>query len=350
MSAPQVTLVVVPRERFSCTQASLESLYEHTQMPFNLVYVDGNSPVAVQRYLAEQAEQKQFQLIRTDYYLHPNQARNLGAAAVTTPYLVFVDNDVIVTPGWLQALVDCAEATGAAVVGPLMCQHEPVHTEIHFAGGETHIWQDKTGRRRLREKMYGQGKTVAVLQPTLSRSETELAEFHCVLVRTAVLARLGGLDEQMLNTKEHLDFCMAVRELGATVYFEPASLVTYVPGPPLAWSDLHYYMLRWSDAWTLASLHRLRDKWQLSEDAYFTTKYKKLGWRRKMTIIAPIIFRLTFGLYSPKLEKLMMWFEHRINRYLTHRHRLTQARWAVGESARSHPSLTHSPGSMPPAL
>uniref|UniRef100_UPI0030DAB756 hypothetical protein n=1 Tax=Cyanothece sp. BG0011 TaxID=2082950 RepID=UPI0030DAB756 len=39
-----------------------------------------------------------------------------------------------------------------------------------------------------------------------------------------------------------------------------------------------------------------------------------------MTFIAPIIFRLTFGLYSPKLEKVMMWFEHRINNYLTHRH------------------------------
>jgi len=320
MSEPNVTVVVVPRERFSCSQASLESIYEHTQIPFHLVYVDGNSPPVVQRYLADKAKEKQFHLIRTDYYLHPNQARNLGAAVVQTPYLVFVDNDVIVTPGWLTALITCAEETGAAVVGPLMCQHEPVHTEIHFAGGESHIWVDKTGRRRLREKMYSQGKQVAQVQPTLTRNQTELAEFHCVLVRRNVLEALGGLDEQMLNTKEHLDFCMSVREQGETVYFEPSSLVTYVPGSPQGWGDLHYYMLRWSDAWTLGSLHRLREKWDLAEDAYFTTKYKRLGWRRKMTIIAPIIFRLTFGLYSPKLERLMMWFEHRLNAWLTHHH------------------------------
>ncbi len=340
MSEPKVTLVIVPRERFSCAQASLESIYEHTQIPFNLVYVDGNSPPAVQRYLAHQAQEKQFHLIRTDYYLHPNQARNLGAAAVQTPYLVFVDNDVMVTPGWLKALIDCAEETGAAVVGPLMCQHEPVHTEIHFAGGESHIWTDKTGRRRLREKMYSQGKQVTEIQPTLTRTETELAEFHCVLVRCSILEKLGGLDEKMLNTKEHLDFCMSVRELGEIVYLEPASLVTYVPGPPMNWSDLHYYMLRWSDNWTLASLHRLRDKWSLAEDAYFTTKYKKLGWRRKMTIIAPVIFRLTFGLYSPKLERLMMWFEHRINRYLTDRHAEIQRRYA-----QTQPSPQQNPGS-----
>ena len=340
MSQPQVTLVIVPRERFSCAQTSLESIYEHTQVPFNLVYVDGNSPPHVQQYLQAQAAEKQFQLIRTDYYLYPNQARNLGAAAVRTPYLVFVDNDVIVTPGWLKSLLSCAETTGAAVVGPLMCQHEPIHSEIHFAGGETHIWVDKTGRRRLREKMYSQGKSVSAVQPILTRTETELAEFHCVLVRRRVLEKLGGLDEMMLNTKEHLDFCMSVRELGGTVYFEPTSLVTYVPGPPLVWSDLHYYMLRWSDAWTLTSLHRLRDKWQLAEDAYFTTKYKRLGWRRKMTIIAPVIFRLTFGLYSPKLERFMMWFEHRMNRYLTHRHQITQTRLQADPQGRSR--------SMPP--
>lgn len=342
MSEPQVTLVVVPRERFSCAQSSLESIYEHTQIPFKLVYVDGNSPAGVQHYLATQAAEKPFHLIRTDYYLHPNQARNLGAAAVQTPYLVFVDNDVMVTPGWLKALLTCAEETGAAVVGPLMCQHEPVHTEVHFAGGESHIWVDKEGRRRLREKMYNQGKSVAEIQPGLTRTETELAEFHCVLVRRSVLEKLGGLDEHMLNTKEHLDFCMSVRDLGELIYFEPTSLVTYVPGAPQTWSDLHYYMLRWSDAWTLESLHHLRDKWSLTEDAYFTTKYKRLGWRRKMTIIAPIVVRLTFGLYSPKLERLMMWVEHRLNRYLTHHHRRTQSRF---QTSRQFP-----PESIPPVL
>lgn len=317
MTEPIVTLVVVPRERFSCTQTSLESIYEHTQMPFKLVYVDGNSPPSTRRYLEQQAQTKAFTLIRKNYYLYPNHARNIGLAAVDTPYLVFIDNDVVVTPGWLEALVNCAEETGAAVVGPLMCQHEPLHTEVHFAGGESHIWVDKMGQRRLREKMYSQGKTVAQIQSQLQRRETELAEFHCMLVRTDIFARVGALDENMLNTKEHLDFCMTVREAGSKIYFEPSCVVTYVPGPPSQWGDLHYYMLRWSDEWTLKSLDHLRKKWDLVEDAYFKTKYKKLGWRRKVTIIAPAILKLTFGLYSPKLERLLMWFDHHLNHVLT---------------------------------
>ncbi|EAZ92859.1 glycosyltransferase family 2 protein [Crocosphaera chwakensis] len=328
---PKVTIVVVPRERFSCSEESLESIYEHTTIPFNLIYVDGNSPEKIRNYLKQQSEDKQFKLLRIDHYLTPNQARNLGLSHVKTPYLVFIDNDVIVSKGWLKALLTCAEETNAAVVGPLMCQEKPLHETVHFAGGESHIWVDKTGRKRLREKMYKQGKKVKDLLPELQRTETELAEFHCVLVRHHIFDKIGILDEALMNTKEHLDFCMTVREKGEKVFFEPSSLVTYTFGEPLEWSDLHYYMLRWSNAWTLSSLYRLRDKWQLSEDGYFTSKYKKLGWRRKMTFIAPIIFRLTFGLYSPKLEKVMMWFEHRINNYLTHRHAYQQEQLSSGK-------------------
>ncbi|NEQ33894.1 MAG: glycosyltransferase family 2 protein, partial [Leptolyngbya sp. SIO4C5] len=277
-------------------------------------------------YLQQQSQQYGFQIVSTDYYLYPNQARNLGLKQVTTPYLVFIDNDVIVSPGWLEALLNCAQETEAAIVGPLMCQYEPIHQEVHFAGGEAHVWTDKTGRRRVREKMYDQGKTVEAIRHRLKRSPTELAEFHCVLVRRSVFDQLGQLDETMLNTKEHLDFCMSVRETGETVYFEPDSLVTYLPGAPQDWSDVHYYMLRWSDAWTLSSLHRFRDKWQLAEDGYFKNKYKKLGWRRYMSLIEPLARRLTFNVGSSFVARAIAKLEHGLNRYLTYQHQRSQKR------------------------
>lgn len=320
MTEPIVTLVVVPRERFSCTQESLESIYEHTDFPFKLIYVDGNSPAKVRRYLETKAQEKNFKLIRTDYYLSPNHARNIGLSHVDTKYLVFVDNDVVVSPGWLKALVDCAEETEATIVGPLMCEKKPIHQRVHFAGGESHVVIDVKGRRHLREKMYKQGHDAVELLPQLQRTETELSEFHCTLVRTDIFERIGYLDEAMLNTKEHLDFCMNVAAHGGKVYFEPASLVTYVPGPPLEWTDLHFYMLRWSDAWTLASLERIREKWDLCEDGYFKTKYKKLGVRRISTIIKPFVRKVSFGQENKPLKRFLKKLDRKINRYLTDRY------------------------------
>jgi GT2 family glycosyltransferase len=331
MISPSVTIVVSPRERFSYTCKSLESIYQNTEFPFKLVYVDGNSPQSIKEYLETQAREKGFELIRTNYYLYPNQARNLGLAKVDTKYVLFADNDIVVQPGWLQALVDCAEITDAGIVGPLMCQYEPIHEEIHCAGGESRIILDIKGRRRMREKMYKQGHSVSKMLPRLQRSQTELCEFHCMLVRTSIFGDLGNLDEQMLNTKEHIDFCLNAMRAGYQVYLEPDSIVTYVPTVPLQWSDLHYYMLRWSDAWETQSLERLRQKWDLAEDSYFKQKYKALGWRRRKTILSPIVNRLTFGINNLWLTKLVMFgllapVEKTLNNYLTFRHQKAEKR------------------------
>ena len=318
---PPVTIVVTPRERFSYAKASLDSLYENTLVPFELVYIDGNSPSPERQYIAQQAIEKDFKLIRSEHYLWPQRARNMGLAEVNTPYVVFVDNDVVVQPGWLKALMTCAEEQNATVVGPLMCHEEPVHEVVHFAGGESHIVVDVKDRRHLREKMYLQDKRVDAVRDRLKQCETELCEFHCMLVRTDVFEKIGLFDESILNTKEHLDFCMNVMAIGRTVYFEPDSVVTYVPGPPLAWRDLHFYMLRWSNEWELVSLARLQEKWNLAEDGYFKHKYKALGWRRRDAILQPLLDKLglvnrrsvpnkllMFGLLAPveiTLNKLM---------------------------------------------
>ncbi|MEO1144522.1 MAG: glycosyltransferase [Cyanobacteria bacterium J06638_22] len=339
MESPNVTIVVSPRERFSFTQKSLDSLYEHTQIPFNLVYVDGNSPPLVRDYLATQATEKGFELVRVDHFLTPNQARNIGISKVKTKYVAFVDNDVIVSPGWLEALVQCAEEANADIVGPLTCQDEPVHETIHFANGVARVIVDVKGRRRMREKMTRQGQRVTENRAKLERVQAELVEFHCMLVNMQVFQKLGPLDERFMNTKEHVDLCMSVAESGGSVYFEPDSLVTYVPGIAWTWPDLHYYMLRWSDAWERSSLAHLQQKWNLSEDIYFTHKYKAMGWRRRKMILSPILDRLTFGLLQRRVfekltfgllktrlvEKVLMYgllapAERLLNGFLTRRH------------------------------
>jgi hypothetical protein len=79
-------------------------------------------------------------------------------------------------------------------------------------------------------------------------------------------------------------------------------------------------MLRWSDAWTLASLERIREKWDLSEDGYFKTKYKKLGVRRIATIIKPLVRKLSFGQENKPLKRFLKKLDRKLNRYLTDRY------------------------------
>jgi GT2 family glycosyltransferase len=259
-----VTIAVVPRERFSSAVRSLESIYANTREPFRLVYVDGGSPARLRGHLREQSQARGFKLLRAERYLSPNEARNLALRHVETEYVVFVDNDATVAPGWLDALLGCAEETGAWVVGALVLSGEAGGEVIHHAGGETHI--EEVGGRRLFVDGHPLADRRAAEVGTLSRERCERAEFHCLLVRAETLRRLGGLDEGLLSIYELEDFCMAVCGAGGSIYFEPGAVAHIEHPPSLKWSDMPYYLLRWSDAWNEASLERFREKWRLAPD------------------------------------------------------------------------------------
>ena len=264
--SPDVTIIVVPRERFCVSERALEVLYERTRHSFSLVYVDAGSPRATRRRLESEALSRGFTLIRTERYLTPNRARNLGLAhARRGKYVVFLDNDVLVTAGWLEALIRCAEETGAAAVGPVTCIGEPEGQIVHSAGGLGHI-DEANGVRLLVHENHFEHARLDAIRPLLRRGVTELVEFHCVLVRSDVLARIGPLDEAILNDPHHLDFCLTVREAGGLIFLEPGSLVTQIAPPPVPWSDLAFFLQRWNGPATRRSLRHFTRKWQIRSD------------------------------------------------------------------------------------
>ncbi len=268
MRQPAATIAFVPREQLGTTQHSLETLYERTKPPFELICVDGGSPPAVQGYLENAARRHQFTLLRTESFLTPNQARNIAAERVHTRYVVFVDNDVMVGPNFLTPLIQCAEETGAWVVGPLYFELEPESDRIHMYGGECRIQVQPDGSRDLVERHRFAHKRLSEAQRDFrfEREETELIEFHTVLVDMEAFRRLGPLDEGLLCTAEHADLCLMVRQAGERVFLEPRSQITYVPPKHLSGVDADYFRLRWSEAWSIATRNRLRQKWNLSAD------------------------------------------------------------------------------------
>jgi len=259
-----VTIAVVPRERFSYTRESLESIYGLTSTPFQLVYVDGGSPGYIRRYLEEEARKRGFTLIRKNQYLPPNVSRNLALQHVKTPYVVFIDNDVIVSRGWLEHLIACLEEEDAWIVGPIYCIGNPGDQIVHMAGGDADIYM-QDGKRVFSEKHRYSNTPLSDIRHNLNREPVELVEFHCLLARTEIFNTLGPLDESLKGTREHIDLCLQVREAGGKVFFEPESLITYVPPPPFRWADIKFYLVRWSSEWTHPTLHHFYKKWNLAE-------------------------------------------------------------------------------------
>ncbi len=320
---PPITLVVVPCEGFSYTQKSLDSIYQHTKIPFQLVYVDAGSPKHIHKYLTQAAARRGFTILRTEHFLSPNQARNLALREVNTEYVVFIDNDIHVSPGWLQNLWQCAQETNAAVVCPLTCVGTPLHDRIHLAGGEARIFVDIKGdqvRRHLYEKHFLVNRSAAAIKHQLHRRSCEFAELHCTLVRRDIFDQIGFLDERLLGTQEDMDFCLSVNQAGGQMFCEPAAVVTHVPQTSYRWSDLAYFMLRWSDIWEVESLTYFQQKWSLDMDDYFLKRYKQLGHHRHQAFLYPLLRKLTGSRNVSWLENFAIGLERWLNQLITARH------------------------------
>lgn len=269
MPDPTVTIVVVPRERLSFIQRSLSTIFEQTSLPFNLIYVSGGLPVSVQRDLEAEALRKHFKFIHTENYLTPSQARNLALPYVATEYVVFLDNDALVTRGWLEALLKCARETGASIVGPLYLIGEFHRAIVHMAGGRLHL-KEEAGNRILWDEQYMFDESLSEATMRLRRRSCDYMEFHCMLIRTDLFKRIGLMDEQLLSLHEERDICLSARAAGGSVFIEPRAIVTYVPPPPFEWWDIPYFMLRWSDLWTVESVRHFNKKWNIKEVRHVT--------------------------------------------------------------------------------
>jgi GT2 family glycosyltransferase len=325
VSEPRVTVVVVQRERLSPVKQTLDRLLESLNMPHRLIYVDGGSPRRLARWLRERADEHGFEILRVDHHLVPSEARNLGLAEAKTELVALIDNDVVVEDGWLERLIECLDETGGAAVGPLTCEGEPLGERVHFAGGEVRIEEDENGARHVRDRMFHAQRKLVNVRDELKRQPVTLLELHTMLVRRELIDEVGGLDEQ-LSTRYHLDWCMRVVQAGKTLWFEPSSVVHYVPGPPRDLADAHFYMLRWSDAWERHSLEHFRQKWDLADDEFFRARLGRLGWRRQMTVIDPIFRRVLPGKLGGAAVRAAKPPERLLNRIITRRHARARAR------------------------
>lgn len=308
-AVPEVTIVVTPRERFGLSRASLESIYANTTVSFRLVYVDGNAPRRVADYLKQAADDLGFDLVTTTEYISPNRARNLGMERVSTPYVAFVDNDLIVTEGWLDRLLVCAKETGAPVVGPLYFEGDPGKRVVHMAGGDYELNGDH-GKRSFSTVHRFQGERLETVDDKIVREPVDFVEFHCMLVESDVLRNLGGLDEKLLSTREHLDLCLLVAEAGHQVYLEPDSRVTYLTPPPVDLGDVPFFLRRWSEAWNRASLEHFCTKHGIA--AGYSDRL--VGMRARRQLLLEPVRRVSARVLPTTIDRFLMRVMARLER------------------------------------
>lgn len=162
--------------------------------------------------------------------------RNLGYAAgynrafavLRNEYLVLLNNDTRVRPGWLAALVGAADSSPdvAAVTAKLVFADRP---NVIQSAGTLLLSDGGGGDRGFGEEDRGQYD---------SREEVFAFNGGSALLRRSSLVEVGVFDESFFSYYEDTDLSWRLRLRGWRILYEPASVVEHVhAGTSGEWSE-----------------------------------------------------------------------------------------------------------------
>ncbi len=155
---------------------------------------------------------------------------NLALAEVKADYYVLLNDDVEVTKGWWQTVVQAMETDPAiGIAQPKLLMYGQRDT-LEYAGGSGG-YIDKLGYPFCRGRLFG------TLEQDHGQYDDQREIFWAsgaaMFVKASVWKQLGGLDGDFFAHMEEIDFCWRAKNQGYKVVCVPQATVYHVGGGTL---------------------------------------------------------------------------------------------------------------------
>lgn len=216
--APRVSIVIPVYNKIAYTSACLRSIAEHpSAAAYEVIVVDDGSSDATPQRLDDITG---IRVLRNAQNLGFIGSCNAGAAKARGEYVLFLNNDTVVTAGWLDALVRCIEqAPQAGLAGAKLVYPDG---RLQEAGGI--VFSDGSGWN------YGRFEDPADARYGFRR-EADYCSGAAIVLRRELFEQLGAFDRRYAPAYyEDTDLAFAVRAAGFKVYYEPAATVVHFEG------------------------------------------------------------------------------------------------------------------------
>ncbi len=203
---PLVSIIMLTCNALEYTKKCVASLYEHTFYPFELILVDNASSDGTRGYLKKLSRQKEnITLVLNKQNKGFAAGNNQGVKKARGRYIMLLNNDVIVSTGWLEEMVSAYERDDQiGMVGPLtnsisglqMLQNLPYKDIPGFHKFAAEFRAAHRGKVTPRRRIAG----------------------FAVLMSRELYRQVKGLDESFgVGNFEDDDLCLKVREKGYAI-------------------------------------------------------------------------------------------------------------------------------------
>ncbi|MNK91363.1 N-acetylglucosaminyl-diphospho-decaprenol L-rhamnosyltransferase [compost metagenome] len=251
-SSDRVSIVLLGYNQLAYTRLCVESVLEHSDLPFELLLIDNGSVDGTGEYFKGLASRD----ARVKAILNPRNLGfavgcNQGIAEATGKYVLFLNNDTIVPRQWLSRLlahfkerpaVGAVGAVSNCVSGPQQLQTVPV-----------------PNRPEAREAILSFGEAIASSMRGKGFELGRLVGF-CLMVRRDVLDRIGGFDPRFgIGNFEDDDLCLRVLTAGFRTWVAQDVYVHHFGSRTFAALGPHAFEDTMDQGWDL-----FKQKWGLA--------------------------------------------------------------------------------------
>lgn len=113
----KLSIIVLTYNALDYTKKCLESVWAHTDVPYELIIIDNNSKDGTQDYLKSIEEEYLTELVLNKGNLGVAGGRNQGIELSTGEFVMFLDNDTEVYEGWIHHVLNEFQDPSIGVVG-----------------------------------------------------------------------------------------------------------------------------------------------------------------------------------------------------------------------------------------
>ena len=205
-----VSIIIAVHNNVDLTLKCLESLSKFTAYPkWELVIIDNASTDDTPNVLS--ALEGDVKVIHSDLNSGFAKANNWGVKESSGELLCFLNNDTVVTEGWLTALVNCLDAHPEAVAcgGKLLFPDGTIqHAGLAFDKA------DHIGYHIFRG-FHPDSREVNKIR------KLQAITGACMLMHRWAFEAAGGFDEEYINGFEDVDICLTLGKMGGAIYYTP---------------------------------------------------------------------------------------------------------------------------------